>query len=306
VSEWPVWVDGQLLAAGAPAFAAEDLGLQLGLAVFETVLFEDGCLYFLGEHLERLAAGARALDIPWPPPRDPRQAVQDFAGALGGRDAALRPMLTRGALGRGPTLAITARALWKPPHPGVVLWISERSKHAAERLESVKSTSRVRNALAREEAQAHGAYDALLLTDEGDVSEGTISNVWIVSGSKLRTPALSRGCLAGVMRGRLLEDLRRDPPEFGVEEGRIERAELERASEVFVTNSTGRVVPAIEVRGCPDRLSGSRHLPGATGPVVTELRRRVARFEAAERARAAAAGELIGGDATPRNPAPPR
>ncbi len=298
MSDWPVWVDGQLLAAGAPAFAAEDLGLQLGLAVFETVLFEDGCLYFLGEHLERLAAGARTLDIPWPP-RDPRQSVLDFAGALGGRDAALRPMLTRGVPGRGPTLAITARALWKPPHPGVVLWISERSKHAAERLESVKSTSRVRNALAREEAQAHGAYDALLLTDEGDLSEGTISNVWIVSGSTLKTPALSRGCLAGVMRGRLLADLRRDRPGFQVEEGRIERAELERASEVFVTNSTGRVVPAIEVRGC---VSG---LPGAAGPVVTDLRLRVARFEAAERARSAAAGELIGRAAAPRNPAPP-
>jgi branched-subunit amino acid aminotransferase/4-amino-4-deoxychorismate lyase len=46
----------------------------------------------------------------------------------------------------------------------------------------------VRNALAREEAQSHGAYDALLLTDEGDVSEGTISNVWIVSGSTCQTP----------------------------------------------------------------------------------------------------------------------
>jgi len=306
VSEWPVWLDGQLLAAGAPAFAAEDLGLQLGLAVFETVLFEDGCLYFLGEHLERLEAGARALDIPWPPPRDPRQAMLEFAGALGGRDAALRPMLTRGVPGSGATLAITARALWRPPAPGVVLWISERSKHAAERLESVKSTSRVRNALAREEAQAHGAYDALLLTDEGDVSEGTISNLWIVSGSTLRTPSLERGCLAGVMRGRLLADLRRDPPRFAVEEGRIERAELERASEVFVTNSTGRVVPAIEVRSATRGPSSSSALPGSAGPVVTELRRRVARFEAAERDRAAAAGELIGRGATPRNPAPSR
>jgi branched-subunit amino acid aminotransferase/4-amino-4-deoxychorismate lyase len=108
------------------------------------------------------------------------------------------------------------------------------------------------------------------------------------------------------MRGRLLEDLRRDPPQFGVEEGRIDLTELERASEVFVTNSTGRVVPAVEVRGRGSIHPARRGLPGAAGPVVTELWRRVARFEAAERARAAAAGELIGRAATPRNPAPPR
>jgi branched-subunit amino acid aminotransferase/4-amino-4-deoxychorismate lyase len=300
VSDWPVWVDGALLGAGSPAIRAEDLGLQLGLAVFETLLFERGCLYFLSEHLARLEAGARALDIAWPPPRDPRSAVREYAAALGGRDAALRPMLTRGAPGRGPTLAITARTIWRPPYPGVVLWISERSKHAAEQLEGVKSTSRVRNALAREEAQARGAYDALLLTDEGDVSEGTISNVWIVSGGRLRTPGLSRGCLAGVMRGRLLDDLRRDPPAYPVEEGRVELGDLAEASEVFVTNSTGRIVPAVAVLGLREGL------PGAEGAIAADLRRRVERFEAAERVLAGQAGELIEPGAAPRNPRPPR
>lgn len=276
-----------MLAAGTPAIAAEDLGLQLGLAVFETVLFEEGCLYFAADHLARLEAGARALDIPWPDEPEPYRALREYALALDGRDAALRPMLTRGVPGRGPTLAITARELFRPPPPGVSLWISERAKSAGEVLEGVKSTSRVRNALARAEAQARGAYDALLATGEGDLSEGTISNLWVVTGGRLRTPDLSRGCLAGVMRGRLLEDLRRDPPPFPVEEGRVELSDLDRASEVFATNSTGRVVPVVAVL---DRRAG---LPGDSGPVVAELRERVARFEAAERARARAAGELI-------------
>jgi branched-chain amino acid aminotransferase len=296
VSDWPVWVDGRLLAAGVPAIAAEDLGLQLGLAVFETVLFEQGCLYFAAEHLARLESGARALEIPWPRELDPRAALRAYAAALDGRDAALRPMLTRGVPGRGPTLAITARALFRAPHPGVLLCVSERSKSAGEALESVKSTSRVRNALAREEAQARGAYDALLATGDGDLSEGTISNLWVVCGGRLRTPDLSRGCLAGVMRGRLLDDLRRDPPRFRVEEGRVELADLDLASEIFVTNSTGRVVPAVAVLG---RREG---LPGAAGPVVSELRERVARFEAAERERARAAGELIERRPATRNP----
>ena len=283
-----MWVDGRLLAAGAPAVAAEDQGLQLGLAVFDTLLLEHRCLYFLELHLERLERGARELAIAWPPPHDPVLALRSYAEAIGGRDAALRPMLTRGVPGRGPTLVITGRELLRPPEPGVELVVSARRKSALELLEGVKSTNRVRNVLAREEAASRGAYDALLTTHEGDLSEGTISNLWVVGGGRLRTPALGRGCLPGVMRGQLLAELEREPAPFATEEGRVELADLERAEEVFVTNTTGRVIPVTAVIGL---VSG---LPGSRGPVTALVRQRVERLEAAERDRVARAGGLVG------------
>lgn len=287
MSGWPVWVDGRLLPPGSPAVAAEDQGLQLGLAVFDTLLLEDRCLYFLEEHLARLQRGARELGIAWPPPHEPEAALRAYAAAIGGRDAALRPMLTRGVPGRGPTLVVTGRDLYRPPHPGVTLVVSTRAKSALELLEGVKSTSRVRNVLAREEASARGAYDALIPTHEGDLSEGTLSNLWVVHRGDLVTPDLSRGCLPGVMRSRLLAELEREPAPFAVAQGRVELSDLAAASEVFVTNTTGRVVPVTAVLGVVEGL------PGAEGPVVRLLRERVARFEAAERARVAAAGGLV-------------
>ena len=65
---FPVFVDGCIQPAGAPAIPAEDTGFLLGLAVFETLLVDDGHAFFLDEHLARLRRGAQRLSIPWPPP----------------------------------------------------------------------------------------------------------------------------------------------------------------------------------------------------------------------------------------------
>ena len=135
----------------------------------------------------------------------------------------------------------------------------------------------MRNVLAREDAQAVGAWDALLCSDAGDVVEGTICNLFCLTRGRLLTPALERGCLPGVTRGLLLEELRGGGLPRGVEsleEGRVERADLASADEVFLTNSSGRLIPVTAVRGC------NEHLPGPRGAVWKALRDRFVTLEA--------------------------
>jgi len=288
---FPVWADGRLRAPGTPVVSAEDQGFLLGLSVFDSLLLEDGCLYFLEEHLARLRRGGAELGIAWPPPWDPAEALRAVADAVGRRDCVLRVTQTRGVPGAGASLIVTGRPLAIPPPPGVVVFVSTHRKLAGDLLEGVKSTNRLRNVLAREEAQAHGAWEALLLNHDGDVSEGTISNLFVVAAGELCTPSTDRGCLAGIVRDKLLQTLGEAPLRLAggrtvpVRVGRVEEAELAAADEVFLTNTSGRVLPVVAVRGLPGDAA-TRALPGSAGPVARAVRERVAALEAAYRAAA--------------------
>ncbi len=261
-ADFPAWIDGRLCAPGTGRVSCDDEGLLLGFAVFETVLFEGGVAWMLERHLARLADGARELGLA--PRVDPAAAVREYCAALGPRDCALRITLTRGAPGAGATLLVGARAIVRPPDPGVVVTLVRDAKDAHDPLESIKSTNRVRNVLLRERALREGAFEALLCTRDGDVCEGTLSNLWAVVDGVVCTPATERGCLAGVMRGLILEGLAASG--IAHAQVRLEPAQLARASEVFLSNTTGRALPVVEVRGLV------RGLPGAAGTLLQRVR----------------------------------
>jgi branched-chain amino acid aminotransferase len=154
----------------------------------------------------------------------------------------------------------------------VVLTLERGAKDAHDPLESVKTTNRLRNVLLRERAQRAGAFEALMCTREGDVCEGTLSNVWAVVDGRLCTPSTERGCLAGVMRGLILESL--GSGENAPRVARLEVEELARASEIFLSNTTGRAIPVLEVQGLV------RGLPGSAGPVLRRVREAIRAREA--------------------------
>lgn len=285
---FPVVVDGRLHAPGTPVLAAEDQGFALGLAAFETVLVEDGHAYFLADHLARLARGAAGLDIPWPPPYDPRACLATLVEALDPVDRAVfaaRVTLSRGVVGRGPTLVVTARTVDAVPAAGVRVQVSSLRKLGDDAVGRLKSTSRVRYVLAREEARRAGAWEALLLTPDGDLSECTVSNVFVVRAGKLRTPSTEHGCLGGLVRARILESLVQEPLEVAgrrleVSAERIGSAELGDAEEVFLTNTTARVIPVSELTGAADQPLA---YPGARGVVTRAVRARIDELEARDR-----------------------
>ena len=256
-----VSVDGAIVPAAEARISALDEGLQLGLAVFETMLAVDDRIEYFAEHMERMRSGARALEIAWPDHFDAERAMLAFAAraridldsdARGRR--AIRAMMTRGVPAAGSSLVVTARAAPLPPADGVELVVSSHRVLSGDAVTSIKSTNRARNVLAREEALALGAYDALFTTQDGDLSEATLANLFCVRDGQLWTPGLDRGCLPGVVRARVIE-LARDAGHVVVED-RVGPADLARADEVFLTNTTGGVVPVRAVRGVVDDLPG--------------------------------------------------
>jgi branched-chain amino acid aminotransferase len=84
-------------------------------------------------------------------------------------------------------------------------------------------------------AKEHKLNDALVLNAQGNVSDTTIANVFIVQNGVIKTPALTEGCVGGIMRKYLLKCLREE--NIPVEETTISPDDVLNASEVFFTNS---------------------------------------------------------------------
>jgi 4-amino-4-deoxychorismate lyase len=241
-----LWIDG--VPAGLFAL---DRGLEYGDGLFETIAVVEGRPRLLARHLARLAAGCGRLGIEMPPAAP--LAAELAAAAREPGVGALKLIVTRGAGGRGYVSdPATAPRRWLAALPprvrpaafagdGVtVRWCSGR---LAEQplLAGLKHLNRLEQVLARREWQDPAIAEGLMLDVHGRLVCGTMTNVFIVQGTEIVTPALTRCGVAGVIRGALIEAFR--AAGLPVTERDLEPRELAAAAEVFLTNALIGVWP---------------------------------------------------------------
>lgn len=271
----PGWLDGRLLDEHGPSPASDAAG------VFETVRSEHGRIARLPAHLARLERGARALALTWPPPWEPRAALEALARSLAPGVHALR--LTW----RPPHLEVTAREV-APPPPEALALLAEPGRAAVPRPFGVKATRRADYDGLRAEALAAGAFDALVCTGAGELVEGTISNLFVAAEGELATPPLACGALPGIVRALILTELEHSPllDDAGrlwrARERRLRLPDLLRAEEILLTNSVVRVVGLARLGGAEGGLREG--LPGDRGPLALALRARLVALESGEAA----------------------
>lgn len=121
----------------------------------------------------------------------------------------------------------------------------------------------INSSLAVDDANAAGFDEAILLTHDGTVSEGSSCNLFILRNGKLATPALSEDILEGVTRNTLI-DLIHTEFAMTVEERRIDRTELYASEEIFLCGTGVQVSPVSSV---DHRQVGS----GKPGPITMKL-----------------------------------
>ena len=268
-----LWVDGRPADAARPAVSALDRGFTLADGLFETMRAYDGTVFRLERHLERLAAGAAVLGIAVPDHvADTIAAAAKALRRRGWSDAALRLTLSRGVGQRGlapaaadPVTVLTVHAL--PPGESLAAR-AVRVRTAAGRRNEFAPTAGVKTlaytdaVVALAQARAAGADDALFLDTAGHLSEATASNLFLVNGSTLRTPALACGVLPGITRGVVLE-LAQSIGLDTHEEILLPR-DLAAADEAFLTSSIREIAPIARADG--------RAMPnGAPGPVTARV-----------------------------------
>jgi branched-chain amino acid aminotransferase len=251
-------IDGVVRDAASAHVSAVDHGLTVGDGVFETCKVTHGRPFALTRHLSRLARSAAALGLTLPDDCELRAAVADtlaaherVAGGLAfGR---LRITVTGGPGPLGSDRAPGARTLVVAVSPAVpwpsriavatVPWVrNERSAIAG-----AKTTSYAENVVALAEAHRRGAHEALFANTQGELCEGTGSNVAVAVDGVLVTPPLTSGCLAGVTRELLLEWAGKEG--LPVEERPLPISVLETAHDVVLTSTTRDVQPVTVLDG---------------------------------------------------------
>src|SRR5204863_9295951 len=213
------------------------VGLLSGWGVFSTIKVIDGVLFSFERHWARMSRDAALMRVPLP--GDAVGLVNDLLGLVEKNRAqlsTLRVVVVRnhGGMWEAPdqtrssdVIAFTADI--KEWGESVKLNYVRQARHAASVFAGTKILAWAMNLTWVEEAQSRGFDEVILLNERDEVAECTSANVFAVIDGKTCTPPLSSGCLPGVTRNVLIEEI------GGVEERTLRLEDLYRAEEVFVT-----------------------------------------------------------------------
>jgi branched-chain amino acid aminotransferase len=241
--------------AGDKLLAPGQVGLLSGWGVFSTIRVTDGVLFAFERHWARMRKDAAALHVPLPPdPEHVRRKLLELVEANQAFDATLRIVVVRntGGMWEGPGTGrpsdlIALLSATKEWGSGVRLCYTPHARYAAGEFAGAKILSWAMNLTWLESAQTRGFDETILLNECGEVAECTSANIFAAEGDRVWTPPLSSGCLPGVTRELLLHEIR--VPGYSVEEQVLTPADLERASEVFITSTTRNLLPVVEIEG---------------------------------------------------------
>lgn len=253
-------IDGALIDPDQAAVPVMDRGFLYGDSAFEVTRTYGGQPFELGAHLARLAWSCERIGIPPLESSVLRADVLAALAAAGNDESYVRVIVTRGvtAIGLGtggevrPRRVVVALPLTPQPRELYERGVEVRTVTMARALDGsgaagAKASNYLPNILALESARAHGAYEAISLGAGGEVLEGSTSNLFVVTGGRVRTPRLSLGILSGITRGVVM----RAAAEEGIplEEALLFPPDLYRAEEAFITSSLREMIPVVRADG---------------------------------------------------------
>jgi branched-subunit amino acid aminotransferase/4-amino-4-deoxychorismate lyase len=244
------------LPADQAAVSVFDSSFMQGVGFFSTMRAYGGRVFRLDRHINRLKSSAAALGWTLPVDEDLlRSAVEQVVSATEQSSARVRLTLTSGSLRAGTDeaagLTVVANASPGVSYPpelyqkGVTINVSRYRQSNLDPTIGHKTTSYFPRLTALREAHANGAFEALWLTLDANIAEGSISNVFIVDDGVLVTPPLDTPVLPGITRAAVLELAAQE--NIPVREDAFPLETLLKADEAFLTNSMLEIMPVVRV-----------------------------------------------------------
>jgi len=269
-------INGAFMPLSKAMVPVEDRGYQFADGVYEVIATYNGAPYALEEHLQRLewslgelriSAGVRQGEL------DLQRLVIEGMERAGFPETLIYIQISRGVAPRRhvfpatatpPTLVMTFKALARPPaelYRAGVKAITTRDLRWKRC--DIKTIALLPNALAKEEAHAAGAFEALLIDGEGRVTEGSSTSAFRVCSGTIWTSPGGAHILPSITRAILLR-LARDLS-IPVREEFSTRADYLNADEVLLAGTTTEVMPVVQI-------DGTAIGDGAPGPIARQLR----------------------------------
>jgi len=282
LEEGYAYFEGRFVPMGEAKVSVATHALHYGTACFEGIRgywnadHEQLYLLKLREHYERMANSWNVLRM------QPKESIDDLCRITvelvrkhGYRqDVYVRPItykaartikLTLSSLEDAVAIYTFAMGNYVDISAGLSVCTSSwrRANSNAMPVRAKVTGAYINSSLAVDDANAAGFDEAIMLTDDGTVSEGSSCNLFILRNGKLSTPALSEDILEGITRNALI-DMIREEFAITVEERRIDRTELYASEEIFLCGTGVQVSPVTSV----DRRSVGT---GKPGPLTMQL-----------------------------------
>ncbi|MCK0159365.1 aminotransferase class IV [Allomuricauda sp. F6463D] len=254
--------NGEFFADNVAIFANNNRAFKYGDALFESVRYVNGTLFFWEDHYFRLMASMRILRMEIPMEftlEFLEEKIKKTIESNGLVNDAVRVRLTifrnTGGL-YSPTTNDVSYVVETNPMESP-FYIIQDDRYEVElfkdfyvnkdMLSNLKTTNKILNVVAGVYAEENGYSNCLLVNTDKKVVEAINGNLFLVKENKVKTPPLSDGCLDGVIRKNLMKIIA-GSDELDLLEESISPFELQKVDELFITNAISGIQPISKYR----------------------------------------------------------
>ena len=240
--------NGKIFSEHENIIGPTNRGVRYGDGLFETIKFKNGEMILAPQHFERLWKGMAALEFNIPVHFTIEKLTVEILALIKKnklKEARVRLTIIRSDGGiydpknNIPNYIIEAIKLNEDNGflniNGLQICIYEDAKKSIDAFSNLKTNNYLPYFMGAKFAKKQHCNDALILNSNGNICDSTIANLFLIKDKVIYTPALTEGCVAGVMRSWLIDTLK----ELGykVEEKILSKDLLFDAGEVFLSNS---------------------------------------------------------------------
>ncbi|MGG6232022.1 aminotransferase class IV [Tenacibaculum sp. SDUM215027] len=238
--------NGTLISDNEVQISTKNRAFKYGDAIFETIKVLNGKVVFVEDHYFRLMASMRMLRMKIPMEftleflQDeilkvikelPKSSTYRVRLTVFRKDGGLYAPVTNEIdyIIEGTPLEYTEKEVYR-------MDVFKDFYNYSGLLSTIKTTNRMLNTLAAVFAEENDLDNCILLNERKGVVESINGNIFIIKGGVIKTPALTEGCIKGIIRKKVIEIIEKHP-EYTIEETTISPFEIQKADEVFITNA---------------------------------------------------------------------
>lgn len=240
--------NGKIFSENENIIGPTNRGLRYGDGIFETIKFKNATIILADEHFKRLWEGMKMLQFSIPA----HFTVEKLTAEINAltkknklKEARIRITVIRSDGGiydpKNDTPNYIIEAIKLPEDNGLLninglqICIYEDALKSIDTFSNLKTNNYLPYFMGAKFAKQQQCNDALILNSKGNLCDSTIANIFFIKNNIIYTPALSEGCVAGVMRNWLINSLRL--LNYKIEETAVSKSLLHDADEVFLSNS---------------------------------------------------------------------